>query len=72
MKKLLLLMCLLLFPVQAWAAGCDCGSITAIVTRAKLETVELVNAFTAAEAMTIRAETGHSGRADLRRRPSDP
>jgi len=55
MKKLLLiLMCL--FPAQAWAAGCDCGSISTIVKVAQLQTVEAVNAYTAMEATAIRAE----------------
>lgn len=57
MKKYLFftLFCLAI-PIQAFAAGCDCGTINAIVTRAKTETIQSVNANTSAEAMAIRSE----------------
>jgi hypothetical protein len=55
MKRLLCIL-MFLFPAQAWATGCDCGSISSMVTSAQVLTVELVNANTAAEAMTIRSE----------------
>ncbi len=56
MKKLLLLFCLLLFPAEAFAAGCNCGSIQAMITVAHMQTTQAVNAVTAAEAAAIRSE----------------
>ena len=56
MKKLLLVLCLFLFPAQAWAAGCNCAPIQFMVTMAKTETIQAVNAFTAFEAQAIRTE----------------
>ena len=56
MKRLCLAFLLLVFPAQALAAGCDCGSINVIVTRAKMETIQSVNANTSAEAAAIRSE----------------
>ena len=44
------------FPAQVWAGGCGCGSVRAIVTAAKSETIQAVNAYTAAEAQAIRSE----------------
>jgi hypothetical protein len=54
MKKLFLLV-LLLFPAQAWAY-CDCVSVNMIVTMAKTETIQAINAYTAIEAAAIRSE----------------
>ena len=56
MKNILLLALLIMaFPAQeAWAKGCSCGSVQAIVTTAHMQTVQAVNALTAAEAATIR------------------
>lgn len=58
MKKILLLALLIMaFPAQeAWAKGCSCGSVQAIVTMAHMQTVQTVNAYTAAEAASIRSE----------------
>ena len=58
MKKVLLLALLVMaFPAQeAWAKGCSCGSVQAIVTMAHMQTVQTVNAYTAAEAAAIRSE----------------
>ena len=58
MKKILLLALLIMaFPArEAWAKGCSCGSVQAIVTTAHMQTVQAVNAFTAAEAAAIRSE----------------
>jgi len=58
MKKILLLALLILaLPAQeASAKGCSCGSVQAIVTMAHMQTVQAVNAFTAAEAQAIRSE----------------
>ena len=56
MKKLLFALALVLLPVSAWAGGCGCGSVRAIVTAAKSETIQAVNAHTAAEAQAIRSE----------------
>ena len=50
MKKLFFALALVLFPVQVWAAGCGCGSINAMISAAKSETIQAVNAYTAAEA----------------------
>ena len=38
------------------ASGCDCGSINAMITMAKMETIQTVNANTTAEAASIRSE----------------
>lgn len=56
MKKLFLALTLVLLPASAWAGGCGCGSVKAIVTEAKTETIQAVNAHTAAEAQAIRSE----------------
>ena len=57
MKKLLLLALFIgTFPAQAWAAGCGCGSIQGMITVAHMQTVQTVNAYTAAEAAAIRSE----------------
>ena len=56
MKKILPVFLFLLFPAQAWAAGCDCGSVSSIVTMAHMQTVQAVNAVTVAEAESIRSE----------------
>ena len=56
MKKMLLAILVLAIPSQAWAGGCGCGSVQAIVTAAKMETIQTVNAYTAAEAQAIRSE----------------
>jgi hypothetical protein len=56
MKKFLPVLLILLFPGHAWASGCDCGSITSIVTMAHMQTVQAVNAVTMAEAESIRSE----------------
>lgn len=47
---------LLALPGVAWASGCDCGSVSAIVMRAQAQTVQQVNAHTTAEATAIRSE----------------
>ena len=39
MKTFFLAALLLLLPVRAWASGCDCGSINAMITMAKMETI---------------------------------
>ena len=56
MKKLFFALALVLFPASAWAGGCGCGSINAMITVAKTETIQAVNAYTAAEAQAIRSE----------------
>ena len=57
MKKILLLALLTgIFPAQAWAAGCNCGAIQGMITMAHMQTVQTVNAYTAAEAQSIRSE----------------
>ena len=56
MKKLFFALALVLLPASAWAGGCGCGSVRAIVTAAKSETIQAVNAHTAAEAQAIRSE----------------
>jgi hypothetical protein len=56
MKKIFTLLCVLLFPAQVWAAGCGCGSIQSMITRAHTQTVQSVNANTTAEANAIRSE----------------
>lgn len=56
MKKLFFALTLVLFPASAWAGGCGCGSINAMLTAAKTETIQAVNAYTAAEAQAIRSE----------------
>ena len=55
MKKLFLLTMLIALPSQALGAGCGCGSIQAMITSAKMETIQTVNASTAAEAASIRS-----------------
>jgi hypothetical protein len=56
MKKILPVFLFLLFPSYAWASGCDCGSVSSIVTMAQMQTVQAVNAVTTAEAESIRSE----------------
>ena len=56
MKKVLLALLITVFPAQVWAGGCGCGSVRAIVTAAKCETIQAVNAYTATEAQAIRSE----------------
>ncbi len=56
MKRMLLAFWILTFPAQAWGGGCGCGSVQAIVTAAKMETIQAVNAHTAAEAQAVRSE----------------
>ena len=56
MKTFFLAALLLLLPVRAWASGCDCGSINAMITMAKMETIQTVNLNTTAEATAIRSE----------------
>ena len=56
MKRLFLLCAFLLFPAQAWASGCGCGSIQSMITMAHMQTVQAVNANTSAEAASIRSE----------------
>ena len=57
MKRILLVAGLLsFFPASAWAAGCGCGTINAMITSAKSSTIQAVNAYTAAEAQAIRSE----------------
>ena len=56
MKKILLALALLFFPVQAWAAGCGCGSIQAMITTSQMMTIQSVNLHTAAEAASIRSK----------------
>ena len=56
MKKVLLALLITAFPSQVWAGGCGCGSINAMLTAAKSETIQAVNAYTAAEAQAIRSE----------------
>jgi|GEM_PF-616771 len=57
MKKILLaLMVGVFFPAHAWAAGCNCGAIQGMITMAHMQTVQTVNAYTAAEAAAIRSE----------------
>ena len=54
MKKLFFALAIVLFPVPVWAGGCGCGSINAMISAAKSETIQAVNAYTAAEAQAIR------------------
>ena len=56
MKKLFFALAIVLFPVPVWAGGCGCGSINAMISAAKSETIQAVNAYTAAEAQAIRSE----------------
>ena len=56
MKKIVLATMLLCLPTTAWAAGCGCGTIQSMITVAHMQTVQSVNAFTAAEAEAIRSE----------------
>lgn len=56
MKKMLFALLIGLCPASAWAGGCGCGSINAMLTVTKTQTVQAVNAYTAAEAQAIRSE----------------
>ena len=56
MKKLFFALALVLLPASAWAGGCGCGSINAMINAAKSETIQAVNAYTATEAEAIRSE----------------
>ena len=56
MKQMLFALLLIFVPAQAWAGGCSCGSINSMITAAKMETIQAVNAHTAAEAEAIRSE----------------
>ena len=56
MKKLFFALALVLLPASAWAGGCGCGSINAMLNAAKSETIQAVNTYTATEAEAIRSE----------------
>lgn len=56
MKSFFFALTLLLLPTQVRAAGCGCGSISAMLTATKTQTIQAVNAYTAAEAQAIRSE----------------
>lgn len=56
MKKLFFLALFMAFPVQAFASGCDCGSINNMLTAHREQTVQAINAHTTAEAEAIRSE----------------
>lgn len=56
MKQMLFALLLIFVPAQAWSGGCSCGSINSMITAAKMETIQAVNAHTAAEAEAIRSE----------------
>ena len=56
MKSFFFALTLLLLPTQVWAAGCGCGSISAMLTATKTQTIQAVNAYTAAEAQAVRSE----------------
>ena len=42
MKKLFFALAIVLFPVPVWAGGCGCGSINAMISAAKSETIQAV------------------------------
>ena len=58
MKKILFVLTMLAmtFPAQAWAKGCSCGSVQAMITMAHMQTTQTITAHTAAEAQSIRSE----------------
>lgn len=56
MKRIFLTLCILALPAHAFAYGCDCGSVSVIVTNAKTETIQTINAYTSVEAEAIRSE----------------
>ena len=56
MKKLLLSIPFLLIHAQAFASGCDCGSIQTMLTLSRMQIIQQVNANTTAEAQSIRSE----------------
>ncbi len=56
MKRIFITLCILGLPANAFAYGCDCGSVNVIVAKAKMETIQSVNANTSAEAAAIRSE----------------
>lgn len=57
MKKIILVSFFtLLSPSTVWAGGCDCGTISALLTRTQMQTVQQVNVNTSAEAKGIRTE----------------
>ena len=56
MKRLFFLTLFMAFPVQAFASGCDCGSINNMLTAHREQTVEAINAHTTAEGEAIRSE----------------
>ncbi len=56
MKKLVISAVLLALPVNAWGSGCNCGAINMMISNAKMQTVQEVNAHTTAESEAIRSE----------------
>ncbi len=54
--KYLFVVLMLTIPTNVFAYGCDCGSVQAIVTTAKIETIQTVNLHTSQEAEAIRSE----------------
>lgn len=56
MKKLVISAIFLTLPANVWGSGCDCGTINGIITNAKMQTVQEVNAHTSAEGEAIRSE----------------
>ncbi len=56
MKKYILLLFFVAMPCQAFASGCDCGSINGMLMNNRMQTVQEINAHTSAEAKAIRSE----------------
>ncbi len=56
MKRLLAAMPILLMPVQAFAYGCNCGTINTMLNMSRTQIIQQINANTSAEAQAIRSE----------------
>lgn len=56
MKKYIILLFFAAMPCQAFASGCDCGSINGMLMNNRMQTVQEINAHTSAEAKAIRSE----------------
>lgn len=55
-RAFLLVFLVLASPCAAWAGGCDCGSIRAMLFMTQQQIIQQVNANTAAEATALRSE----------------
>ncbi len=62
MKKIIFVTAMLLFSSSAYGAGCDCGSVSLIVSRVGTQTVSSVNSNTNMQAQMLKVEINSAAR----------